>query len=172
MKSYIIDSLGNDERIESSAKVTYWIVYFCIVESLCTLLALHFLSKIDILQTGIIVPTPWGGIKASLLLILFLMSFIGIMQRAIRTLIYALTTEIAITNLRIIYKTGLIRRYTYEVRTKRIEGANVSQTVMGRIFNYGDLLVTGTGSNNLNIRYIDEPLEFRRSLLNSISIED
>lgn len=170
IKSYLSDSLGKDEKIHSSAKITHWVIYYLILEAAIILVVLHFLSGIDLLRSSISLPTPVGSIKVSLLMIAFVMSLLGIMAKSLRTVIYVFTTEIAITNLRVIYKTGLIQRHTLEVRVQRIEGANVSQSILGRILNFGDVVITGTGTNHLNIRHVDSPLSFRRSLLDSIPV--
>ncbi len=72
-----------------------------------------------------------------------------------------LTTELAVTNRRIIYKRGLIRRYSIEMNMDKVESVDVSQSILGRIFDFGDILVRGTGSGLEPLRRIDAPLEFR-----------
>ena len=71
------------------------------------------------------------------------------------------TTEIAVTDRRVIYKRGLIRRYTIEVNNDKVESVDVDQTVLGRIFNFGTVVIRGTGSAVEPIRNIDDPLHFR-----------
>lgn len=72
------------------------------------------------------------------------------------------TTELAITNRRIIAKTGLIRRNTIELKVTRVESLGVDQGILGRIFNFGSITVKGTGGSNAPIPYIAKPLEFRQ----------
>ena len=55
------------------------------------------------------------------------------------------TTEIAITNRRIILKRGFIRRHTIEMNMDKVESVDVDQSLVGRLFNYGDITVRGTG---------------------------
>lgn len=72
------------------------------------------------------------------------------------------TTELAITNRRIIAKTGLIRRNTIELKVTRVESLGVDQGILGRIFNFGSIVVKGTGGSNAPIPYISKPLDFRK----------
>lgn len=71
------------------------------------------------------------------------------------------TTEIAITNKRIILKRGFIRRDTVEMSIDRVESVDVKQSLLGRAFDYGDVIVRGTGTGLAPIRTIDSPLTFR-----------
>lgn len=74
------------------------------------------------------------------------------------------TTEIAVTDRRVIYKTGFIRRKTTEMHMDKIESVDVDQSVLGRIFDYGDVIVRGTGSGLAPIRNLDAPLELRNHI--------
>jgi uncharacterized membrane protein YdbT with pleckstrin-like domain len=74
------------------------------------------------------------------------------------------TTEIAVTNRRVIYKRGFIRRHTIEINMDKIESVDVDQSFMGRIFNYGTITVHGTGSGIEPLYEIDSPLEFRNNV--------
>ncbi len=71
------------------------------------------------------------------------------------------TTEIAITDRRIIFKRGFIRRDTIEMSLDKVESVDVRQSLFGRLLNYGDIVVRGTGSGFEPLRTIDNPLEFR-----------
>ena len=81
-----------------------------------------------------------------------------------RAWFYWWTTEIAVTDRRVIYKTGFIRRNTTEMNMEKVESVDVDQSVFGRIFNYGDVIVRGTGSGLAPIRNIDAPLELRNHI--------
>jgi uncharacterized membrane protein YdbT with pleckstrin-like domain len=71
------------------------------------------------------------------------------------------TTEVAVTNRRIIYKRGFIRRHTIEMNMDKVESVDVDQSVWGRILNYGTIVVHGTGGDLEPLRRIDSPIEFR-----------
>lgn len=55
------------------------------------------------------------------------------------------TTEIAVTTKRVVYKRGLIARDTIEISLDRVEGLDVKQSILGRILNFGTVLIRGTG---------------------------
>jgi len=74
------------------------------------------------------------------------------------------TTEIAITNSRLIFKRGLVARYVGEMSIDRIEGVNVLQTVWGRIFGYGRIMVRGMGVGEVILPSISNPIAFRRAI--------
>lgn len=72
------------------------------------------------------------------------------------------TSEFAITNKRLIIKTGLIARRTLEMNLSKIESVNVDQSIMGRILGYGTLRIIGTGGTKEVFRNIKNPLVFRK----------
>lgn len=72
-----------------------------------------------------------------------------------------LTTEVTVTESRIVYKRGFIRRHTFEMNMNKVESVHVNQSVFGRIFDYGDILIRGTGSSFEPLHMISRPLEFR-----------
>lgn len=73
------------------------------------------------------------------------------------------TTELAITNKRVIAKFGLISRSTVEINLKKIESIQVRQGVLGRIFNFGSIVVAGAGTPQAPVPGISSPLAFRRA---------
>ncbi len=74
------------------------------------------------------------------------------------------TTEIAVTTSRIIYKRGLVARYVGEMSIDRIEGVNVLQSVLGRIFNYGRIMVRGMGVGEVILPPLEDPIKFRKAI--------
>jgi uncharacterized membrane protein YdbT with pleckstrin-like domain len=79
----------------------------------------------------------------------------------LRAFIRRATTELAITDHRVIYKTGLLARHTVEMNRDKVESVDVDQTVSGRIFGYGTIIVRGVGGSLEPIRNIGDPLTFR-----------
>jgi uncharacterized membrane protein YdbT with pleckstrin-like domain len=71
------------------------------------------------------------------------------------------TTEIAITDRRVIFKRGFIRRDTIEMSLEKVESVDVNQSLLGRLFDYGNVTIRGTGTGFAPLRSIDQPLEFR-----------
>jgi uncharacterized membrane protein YdbT with pleckstrin-like domain len=71
------------------------------------------------------------------------------------------TTEIAVTDRRIIFKRGFIRRHTIEMHLDKVESVDVDQSVLGRIFNYGHIFIHGVGVGIEPLRNIASPIAFR-----------
>jgi len=83
------------------------------------------------------------------------------LSSALRAFIRRATTELAVTDQRVIYKTGLLARHTLEMNRARVESVTVDQTFLGRILGYGTVTVRGVGSAFEPIRSIGDPLTFR-----------
>lgn len=75
------------------------------------------------------------------------------------------STELAITDKKVVAKYGLISRQTVEILLPRIESIQVQQGFIGRICNFGTVVMSGTGTAQAPIVGISNPLMFRRVLL-------
>jgi uncharacterized membrane protein YdbT with pleckstrin-like domain len=73
------------------------------------------------------------------------------------------TTEIDVTNRRIVYKVGFIKRHTVELNMDKVASVDVDQSIFGRLLNYGDITVHGTGDSDVieSLHNIGAPLDFR-----------
>ena len=89
----------------------------------------------------------------------------GIFALFIAPLIDYLTSEFAVTNKRIIIKTGFISRNTFEMNHSKIESINVIQSIPGRILGYGTIIIMGTGSTKEPFADIRDPMTFRKKFL-------
>ena len=74
------------------------------------------------------------------------------------------TSEFGVTSKRVIIKVGFLRRRTLELLLRHVEAISVEQSVMGRIWNYGSITLTGTGGVRELFDNISSPLEFRRRI--------
>jgi uncharacterized membrane protein YdbT with pleckstrin-like domain len=83
------------------------------------------------------------------------------LSSAFRAFIHWATTELAVTDRRVIYKTGLIARHTIEMNRRQVESVDVDQSIFGRMIGYGTLIIRGTGGSLEPMRRIDNPLTFR-----------
>ena len=93
-------------------------------------------------------------------IVILAISIIILIDAAIKKI----TTELVLTNKRIIAKFGLISRQTIELNLNRVEGLNVNQGILGRIFDFGDVVISGTGGKKSPIKYISKPLVFRKAV--------
>lgn len=75
------------------------------------------------------------------------------------------TTELAITNRRVIVKSGFISRQTIEISISKVESIQVDQTMLGRMFDFGTLVISGAGSPQAPILGISQPMQFRRAFI-------
>ncbi|TMQ59398.1 MAG: hypothetical protein E6K76_04845 [Candidatus Eisenbacteria bacterium] len=73
-------------------------------------------------------------------------------------------TEIAVTNKRVLIKTGLLSRRTIELLISKIESIGVDESPFGRILGFGTVIVRGTGGTPESFDRIAHPLEFRRQV--------
>lgn len=72
-----------------------------------------------------------------------------------------MTSEFAVTTSRLIFKVGLISRYTTELLLAKVESIGVQQGLVGRVLNCGDLTVTGTGGAREIFQRVRDPIGFR-----------
>lgn len=75
------------------------------------------------------------------------------------------STEIAVTDRRVIYKRGLISRRSIEMNVSKIETVDVEQGPLARILGYGDVIIRGTGGTFEPMRFVAAPLNLRNSIL-------
>ena len=78
------------------------------------------------------------------------------------------STEMAVTNKRIIIKVGFLTKRTIELFLAKVESVGVEQTLLGRMMGYGSLTVRGTGGTNEPFSHVANPLEFRRQVQHQI----
>jgi hypothetical protein len=74
------------------------------------------------------------------------------------------TSELVITDRRVLIKVGFIRRRTFEMFISKIESVGVFQSMMGRLFNYGTVEIRGTGGSSESFATIAAPLPFRDAI--------
>lgn len=97
---------------------------------------------------------------------------IALLAAAIAALGYGVAkrnaTEMAVTDRRVLIKTGMGSRRTLDLMLSRVESIGVEETFFGRIFGYGSVVVRGTGGTPESFVMIAHPQEFRRSVQQQI----
>jgi len=97
--------------------------------------------------------------------LIFTITFMGLGLILVAiAVINVLTTELVITNKRVIAKFGLISRQTVELKNSKVESVQVNQSIMGRMLNFGSVVVSGAGGPQAPIPNISAPLVFRAKL--------
>ena len=77
-------------------------------------------------------------------------------------------TEMAVTNRRVVIKTGLASRKTIEMLLNKVESIEVSETTAGRMLGYGTVVVIGTGGTSEPFHTVAHPLQFRSQVQHQI----
>jgi uncharacterized membrane protein YdbT with pleckstrin-like domain len=93
----------------------------------------------------------------------FLMFLVGLLPLTGAFIRYR-CSEFAVTDKRVLIKTGIVRRQTMETLLNKVENISVQQSLLGRILNFGTIRVTGTGSTQETFANIADPLEFRKQV--------
>jgi hypothetical protein len=138
-----------------------WGVLGCaVVIAVSLFIELHFVHGIDPESSFL---EQIRALHPGLKLAAFFVFILGLMKFAHMMVIRA-STEVAVTSSRIIYKRGLVARYVGELSIDRIEGVNVIQTFLGRIFGYGRIMVQGMGVGEVILPTLANPIEFRKAI--------
>jgi uncharacterized membrane protein YdbT with pleckstrin-like domain len=79
------------------------------------------------------------------------------------------TSEFGVTSKRVMMKTGFIRRKSLELLLPKVEGVQVDQGIIGRMLNYGTIVVSGTGGSHTPFPKVQKPMELRRKINELVS---
>jgi uncharacterized membrane protein YdbT with pleckstrin-like domain len=108
---------------------------------------------------AMVLKTP--SIRIGLLVGAMIALFLGLFQM-IRAWIVAVNTEIIVTTRRVIYKTGFISRNTVEMNLDKVESVLVNQGILGRMLDFGTVIIRGVGAGLEPVDNIGAPLELHR----------
>ncbi len=170
---YIRQSLSADEKLIHIAKF-HWVYNISAVLNIVFSFALALgVILIAIKYQPMILKTPptdglsfldqirtlHPGVK----IVSFFLIIFGILK-CTQMMVVKATTEIGVTDIRMVYKQGLVARAVGEINIDRIEGVNVLQGVMGRLFGYGRVMVRGMGVGEVILPPIEQPIRFKKSI--------
>jgi uncharacterized membrane protein YdbT with pleckstrin-like domain len=170
---YIRQSLSDDEELIHVA-FFHWMytvnaimnVVFALVFSLAIIwVALEFQPIMfgEVLPEGAPIFDRIMSLHPAVKILSFLIFIMGLFKFAQMMIIKA-TTEIGVTDIRLVYKRGLVARAVGEINIDRIEGVNVLQGILGRIFGYGRVLVRGMGVGEVVLPPIAQPIRFKKAI--------
>jgi uncharacterized membrane protein YdbT with pleckstrin-like domain len=147
-----------DEILQPGEKVLYstnahWIFYLPAIAAWIVALVLLILSREATVQSVTMLALASAVVVALVALYL-----------TIKAWFHRLTTETDVTNRRVVHKTGFIKRRTFEIALDKIESVDVDQSIMGRIFDYGNVTILGVGEGRETISTIASPLAFRNAI--------
>jgi membrane protein YdbS with pleckstrin-like domain len=148
--NYVDSILEPNERVVFRTTLSWTLYARAVALAICALLLLILGASYPGL--GVV-----GLFLAALLALAAFLSFVHAWFRR-------WTTEIAVTDRRVILKRGFIRRHTVEMNMQKVESVDVDQTRIGRIFDYGSVTIRGTGSSFESLRMVDAPLKLRTTI--------
>jgi hypothetical protein len=129
----------------------HWIIYFfgmvLVVVAICLALGAVALKQ--------------DQIRIGLMLSAVIALFLGLFQ-IVRAWIVAVNTEIIVTSRRVIYKTGFVSRNTVEMNLDKVESVLVQQSILGRMLDYGTVIIRGVGAGLEPVDNVAAPLELHR----------
>ncbi|MBI3419806.1 MAG: PH domain-containing protein [Proteobacteria bacterium] len=160
-QSYVESVLLKDERLEYAGQL-HWIIF---VPGLTSCISGAFLCLLtpDMLNRWL--PLGIMGELRNYMLYTGVALVVGGVLMLSHAYLRLISTELAVTNRRVIAKGGFISRITFELMLNRVEGANIDQTVWGRVLDFGSIFVHGTGGGVTPIDHIARPFAFKHALM-------
>ena len=147
-----------DEILQPGEKVLYstnahWMFYLPAIAGWILALVLVILSRTTTTEGVVLLCLSASAVVA-----------IAALYWTARAWFHRWTTETDVTNLRVIHKTGFIKRRTFEMSLDKVESVDVNQSILGRLLNYGNVTVRGVGEGAETIETIASPLDFRNHI--------
>jgi uncharacterized membrane protein YdbT with pleckstrin-like domain len=152
MGRYIDDILQPGEKVLYSTNA-HWIFYLPAIAAWIVALAFLVLSRMVGTETTMLFCLALATVSA-----------LAALYWTLTAWFHRWTTETDVTNLRVVHKTGFIKRKTFEMGLDKIASVGVEQGIMGRIFNYGDVKISSVGEAEEEIKTIASPLDFRNHI--------
>ena len=151
---YYTKVLRPDETVHAVARLHWLIFARGVVMLLCAVVLLFVLASLADDSPA----RPVCAVGAAIFAALGLLLLAG---AAIRRA----ATEIVVTDKRVIYKRGILRRTSVEMNITKIETVDVIQSITGRMLDYGTLIIRGTGAGIEPLRAVADPLAVRNAIL-------
>ena len=146
--SYTTATLQADERALHKTTL-HWMVL--VVPILAAIFFLIIIGPIGMIAS-------WKGHSWVWFLLLIPVAIVALATLAVKT------SELVITDRRVLIKVGFIQRQTFEMFISKIESVAVTQGMLGRFFNYGTVEIRGTGGSSESFATIVAPLQFRDAI--------
>lgn len=88
-------------------------------------------------------------------------ALVGLIWSALVWLTYQFSS-LTIKKKQVVLRTGILVRQTVDVPLSKIESIDIKQSIIGSLFQYGSLVITGTGGTRQSMSYVAKPLTCRR----------
>jgi uncharacterized membrane protein YdbT with pleckstrin-like domain len=154
---YVDENLITGERVTYRAQLHWKVIAWPI-----TMAALLVIVALVVFALGLSAATPAIYNIAGVILL------VAAVVVVIKAWITMKSAEFAVTNKRVILKVGFVEKDTAEIFLAKIESVAVDQTIVGRLLNYGAIVIRGTGGSLQPFANLAKPLEFRRQIQEQI----
>lgn len=154
--AYIERELTEGERLVLMGRVSWW----TIVPRTVLAIAVLVVAAVVAGMLGFLGDTVFWLVALPLTLLAWL-------ALTVRQIMRVLSTEIAITDQRVMSKAGVFRTEVKTTPLDKVNNVNVSQSFFGNMLDYGDIEVTtatAEENDNHSIRALAHPDKFRNTL--------
>jgi uncharacterized membrane protein YdbT with pleckstrin-like domain len=159
---YVSKHLSGDETIVHTARL-HWAVFLSTL--LVGLLTVLIFGGSIVMGTGaggtVGESLPFGALLAGLPALMFVASLVNAAAVWI-------STEMAVTNRRVIGKTGLISRTSVDLRLRKLESVQLEQSIVGRILGYGTVVFIGSGGSENRFAFVADPEGTRAQVTDAV----
>jgi uncharacterized membrane protein YdbT with pleckstrin-like domain len=150
--AYYKKVLQPDETVKYVGKLHWFIYRNALVFLILAAIVLYFVSSMP------------ENLRGAWQVVLFIFPILALVS-FVRAWFVQLSTEIVVTDKRVIHKVGWIARRTEEINVSKVETVDVVQGVAGRVFDFGTVVIKGIGGSWEPLRHIASPLQLRNAII-------
>ncbi len=152
--SYVDKNLLNGETVLFRTRL-HWSLYVpSVLVTMLVMVPIAVLLVINLLAVFAAIPIALGGLL--------------ILAAHVRRQ----SSEFAVTNKRVVIKLGVFTTRSLELLLPKVEGIAVNQGMGGKLWGYGDIVVTGSGGTKESFSGIQDPLGLRRAIQEATDARD
>ena len=148
--TYTLSTLTPDEEIILVGRLHYFALIIPFFLTAVTFVSLFF-------SIGFTIQLKGGNILDSMKIFAWWLLTLTVFTCTIVSWLKRNFIEMVCTSKRVVKRTGIINVTTEELNRERIESVEMRQSIFGRLFNYGDIFFSGTGTSKLIFHFINQP---------------
>ncbi len=160
-KSYLHNLLGENERILFSARQHWFILASMIALEIFVMLVIFTVS---VVATIMLVNQPLAWAAPVIGFVLLLIPIISMT----RDILKWSNHQYIVTNWRVIQISGFINKNIIDSSLEKVNDVKMTQSALGRIFNYGDVEILTASEIGVNLfRRLEDPVHFKTAMINA-----
>lgn len=152
--SYIESNLLDDEHLIYRGHL-HWIIFIKAIFWLIVAIVVYVYMPIYYYQ-------PDGFAAIPIHKIVLFIPILFTLMYGWASYIRYISSEFGVTDKRIMIKLGYLHRYTFENFLQKVESIQIYQSLLGRVLNYGSIIIHGTGGSREVYSLLNDPLQFRK----------